>query len=385
MPLQDKFTDLREEISSEVFERNEEISTAILAIVSKTHHFQIGLPGVAKSLLVDKIVDRIDLGEEGYFKYLMQNFTLPEEIFGPADISKFVEESVYEMVTNNKLPVARIAFLDEIFKSNSSILNTLLMIINEREFVNPTRDTVPLMTLFSASNELPGDNSLMALWDRMHFRHEVHPIQQSSSFINMLQMSDKPSTTELITLDDLAAAQAEVDNINVTQDVLETLNQLRLELKSENVEPTGRRWRESLKIIRAQAWVQGNSSTEIADIRPLIHVLWSEPDHRRLVTQIVLNTVSPLESQANALIDDIAMISNEFDDIEYQFKDDSSQLKQALIEIHKKCKRVNTEIDSLKEQALMAEKSDIPAIDELETKFKAIGARMVKHFKNKTL
>ena len=378
--LQNKFTDLRTEVSSEVFERNEEISTAVLAIVSKTHHFQIGAPGVAKSLLVDKIVDRIDLGEQGYFKYLMQNFTVPEEVFGPLNVSQFVDHSIYQMVTNHKLPVALIGFLDEIFKANSSILNTLLMIINEREFVNPTIETVPLMTLFSASNELPGDQSLTALWDRMHFRHEVNPIQQSSSFINMLQLSSTPSSFQKITLDELAAAQAEVEKVNVTMDVLETLNNLRLELKAENIEPTGRRWKESLKIIRAQAWMNGNTSTEIADIRPLIHVLWSEPDHRRLVTQIVLNTVSPLESQAHALIDDIAIISNEFDEIEHQYEGDSTKLKQALIEVHKKCKRVNSDIDSLKEQAAMAEKSDIPAIEELVLDFKAIGARLTKHF-----
>lgn len=378
--LQNKFTDLRTEVSSEVFERNEEISTAVLAIVSKTHHFQIGAPGVAKSLLVDKIVDRIDLGEQGYFKYLMQNFTVPEEVFGPLNVSQFVDHSIYQMVTNHKLPVALIGFLDEIFKANSSILNTLLMIINEREFVNPTIETVPLMTLFSASNELPGDQSLTALWDRMHFRHEVNPIQQSSSFINMLQLSSTPPSFQKITLDELAAAQAEVEKVNVTMDVLETLNNLRLELKAENIEPTGRRWKESLKIIRAQAWMNGNTSTEIADIRPLIHVLWSEPDHRRLVTQIVLNTVSPLESQAHALIDDIAIISNEFDEIEHQYEGDSTKLKQALIEVHKKCKRVNSDIDSLKEQAAMAEKSDIPAIEELVLDFKAIGARLTKHF-----
>jgi len=378
--LQNKFTDLRTEVSSEVFERNEEISTAVLAIVSKTHHFQIGAPGVAKSLLVDKIVDRIDLGEQGYFKYLMQNFTVPEEVFGPLNVSQFVDHSIYQMVTNHKLPVALIGFLDEIFKANSSILNTLLMIINEREFVNPTIETVPLMTLFSASNELPGDQSLTALWDRMHFRHEVNPIQQSSSFINMLQLSSTPPSFQKITLDELATAQAEVEKVNVTMDVLETLNNLRLELKAENIEPTGRRWKESLKIIRAQAWMNGNTSTEIADIRPLIHVLWSEPDHRRLVTQIVLNTVSPLESQAHALIDDIAIISNEFDEIEHQYEGDSTKLKQALIEVHKKCKRVNSDIDSLKEQAAMAEKSNIPAIEELVLDFKAIGARLTKHF-----
>lgn len=379
--LQDKFLNLQAEVSAEVLERNEEIRTGVLALISRKHHFQIGLPGVAKSLLVDRFVERIEMGEADYFKYLMQDFTLPDEIFGPPDIQAFVDDKVYRFVTNGKLPEASIAFLDEIFKANSSILNTLLMIINEREFVNPERIDVPLMSLFSASNELPGDNSLAALWDRIHFRHEVHPLQDSSSFIKMMQSSfDTPE--KLLTLDDLREAQAQVREVSVTPDVIETLNALRLELRAENIEPTGRRWRESLGIIQAQAWLNGATSTEVADIRPLIHVLWSEPDHRRQVTQIVLNTVSPLESQGHALLDSVQVIAKELKDIEHDFENDETKLKQALVEIHKKNKRLNVEIQGLREQAMMAEK-EIEVISRLEAEFRGIGERMMAHFGKK--
>jgi MoxR-like ATPase len=50
------------------------------------------------------------------------------------------------------------AFLDEIFKASSSILNALLTILNERVYHNGAeRQAVPLQALIAASNELPSE------------------------------------------------------------------------------------------------------------------------------------------------------------------------------------------------------------------------------------
>ena len=62
---------------------------------------------------------------------------------------------------------AEVAFIDEIFKANSAILNTLLTLINERLFDNGSQRTaVPLLTMVGASNELPESEELDALYDR---------------------------------------------------------------------------------------------------------------------------------------------------------------------------------------------------------------------------
>ena len=66
-----------------------------------------------------------------------------------------------------------IAFLDEIFKANSPILNSLLTLINEGLFFNGSKWwSRPL--IFCGSNELPyKDPELAALWDRVTFRMQV--------------------------------------------------------------------------------------------------------------------------------------------------------------------------------------------------------------------
>src|SRR5690349_4974391 len=137
----------------------------------------VGPPGTAKSDLVLKFKDALGLGADDYFEYMLTRFTEPSEVIGPIDINRLREGS-YVRREQGKLPTARLAFLDEIFKSNSAILNILLTIINERKFY---QDGVPqpvrLRVLFAATNEVPEQGELAALKDRFVLKAESRSVQ----------------------------------------------------------------------------------------------------------------------------------------------------------------------------------------------------------------
>jgi MoxR-like ATPase len=147
-------------------EKQELIDLMVIAAVAQEPLLLIGPPGTAKSDLVLKFRDAIGIADENYFEYMLTRFTEPSEVVGPIDINQ-LREGRYVRREQGKLPTAHMAFLDEIFKSNSAILNILLTIINERKFYQDGQPVpVNLRILFAATNEIPEHGELSALKDR---------------------------------------------------------------------------------------------------------------------------------------------------------------------------------------------------------------------------
>src|SRR5580700_3078658 len=158
--------------------KQELIDLMLVAAVAQEPLLLVGPPGTAKSDLILKFKDALGISDEDYFEYMLTRFTEPSEIVGPIDI-KELREGRYIRREQGKLPTARLAFLDEIFKSNSAILNILLTIINERKFY---QDGVPqpvrLCVLFAATNEVPEQGELAALKDRFALKVESRSVQE---------------------------------------------------------------------------------------------------------------------------------------------------------------------------------------------------------------
>src|SRR6266480_1002902 len=154
------------------------IDLMIVAAVAGEPLLLVGPPGTAKSDLVLKFKDALGIADEDYFEYMLTRFTEPSEIIGPIDIN-LLREGRYIRREQGKLPTARLAFLDEIFKSNSAILNILLTIVNERKFY---QDGVPqpvrLRVLFAATNDIPEQGELAALKDRFVLKVESASVQE---------------------------------------------------------------------------------------------------------------------------------------------------------------------------------------------------------------
>lgn len=191
------------------------IDLMVVAAVAQEPLLLVGPPGTAKSDLVVKFTEALGVGGTDYFEYMLTRFTEPSEIVGPIDIAQ-LREGRYIRREQGKLPTAKVAFLDEIFKSNSAILNTLLTIINERKFY---QDGVPqpvaLKILFAATNEIPEQWELAALKDRFVLKVESLSVQQDH-FVELIDagvqsevhkvMGNKPWVEGHATLTDVLKA-----------------------------------------------------------------------------------------------------------------------------------------------------------------------------------
>ena len=194
-------TGLSFSIPEGLIEKEDVVRLLLLTAIAGESSFLLGAPGCGKSMLARRmaLAFKVD-GENGvkYFETLLNQFSTPEDVFGNISLKALngeLEEckgkEVYRRLTENMLPEADIAFLDEIWKASPAILNTLLTIINERKFHNGSNVmNVPLKALFAASNELPAKNKgLEALYDRFVLRLCVGYIKDEDSFFEMIDGS----------------------------------------------------------------------------------------------------------------------------------------------------------------------------------------------------
>src|SRR5579884_3285769 len=213
--LRTRINAFRKSLGRFFVQKQELIDLMVVAAVAQEPLLLVGPPGTAKSDLVLKFKDALGLGEGDYFEYMLTRFTEPSEIVGPIDISQ-LREGKYIRREQGKLPTARLAFLNEIFKSNSAILNILLTIINERKFY---QDGVPqpvrLRVLFAATNEVPEQSELAALKDRFCLKAESQSVQDEH-FTELIDsgiegevaraLNQKPWSEGHCTLEDLLKA-----------------------------------------------------------------------------------------------------------------------------------------------------------------------------------
>ncbi|MBP7442582.1 MAG: AAA family ATPase, partial [Thauera sp.] len=142
---------LLEVLESGLVERRQVLRLSLLGAVAGEHTLLIGPPGTAKSALARRI--HLAFRDARYFERLLTRFTVPEELFGPLSI-RALEEDRYERHVAGFLPDAEVAFIDEVFKANSAILNALLTLLNEREFDNGAgRLRCPLISVIGATNQ----------------------------------------------------------------------------------------------------------------------------------------------------------------------------------------------------------------------------------------
>lgn len=301
-----------------VLERTTEVRCGINALLSGRHLCMVGPPGVAKSMLTRTLVRLVgDIADGQYFEWFVTKFSTPEELFGPHSL-RALEQDRYVRATGHKLPEARVAFIDEIFKASSALLNTLLPVLNERLFYNNGAPMqLDLASVFCASNETPEEASdLAALWDRIAFRLFTKPIQNEGNFEAMLRAAtNRVPILPVISWDELMAAKAMVSQVVIPDDVYEAITNLRAALARENILPSERRFVECLPIIQAQAVRNRRMMATIDDMRLLSHVLWNTQAQQPLVQRLVAELANPDDKIVMEIESAVEQLAKELDEL----------------------------------------------------------------------
>ncbi len=175
--LTDKLAELKFELAETFVQREAEITAVLSGLLSGEPVILVGEVGTAKTALIERLAKMIDAR---YFYYLLTRFTEPDELLGTLDINA-LREGKYVRRTEGKLPQAEIVFLDEIFKASSAIRNILLdIILNKRIFSDGVYIQLPMLALYTASNEISTDIEDMAFYDRLTIRCFVKSVSEDS-------------------------------------------------------------------------------------------------------------------------------------------------------------------------------------------------------------
>jgi MoxR-like ATPase len=372
MTAREKIAQIRQELRQTFLERADLIDGALAALLSAHHVLVIGPPGTAKSMLADEICRRID--GANYFQWLLTRFTTPEEIFGAVSL-KALEQDDYRRVTARKLPEAHIAFLDEIFKANSSILNAILTIINERLFHNG-KDIiqVPLLTLFGASNELPEDDELVALYDRFLVRFVVNYIAEDFRFLRMLESTPTNARTT-VSLAELRGIQREVSEIAIPSQIYRGIADIRRELNKKNIHASDRRYRQALTLLQAYAYLEGSSEVMERNLFFLEHVLWRDPSEHEQVRSTIRELLLGYEEEITELLYE----SREIRDSALRPWETTDERARALIEFHTKLRNILAKVDQIIDKAKRLGRP-LDRVDSVRNEIEQIQKEMLEHY-----
>lgn len=299
-----QFQSLVRALSGDLLEKEYEVSVGLLCAIAGENLFMIGPPGVAKSLIANRICHAFR--DASFFNYLMSRFSTPDEIFGPVSISKLKDNDTYERNVAGYLPTVDVVFLDEIWKAGPGILNTLLTVMNERVYRNGQNVLkVKMKLLVAASNELPDKTEgLGALWDRFLIRLPLSPVSDKS-FSRLLAIGGKENVQceKPITETQYEKVRKEIACVSVAPQVMDCLLRIRMFCKAFRSEKTqaglyvsDRRWIQMVGLLKAVAYCNDRKEVLAGDCLLLTHCIWDNvedvDDIRRGVVEVFWSKIS---------------------------------------------------------------------------------------------
>lgn len=257
-----------------------------ICLIAQENLFLYGPPGTAKSAIVKELSKTL---KGKTFEYLLTRFTEPNELYGPFDIRKLREG---DLVTNTDgmLPEATLIFLDELFNANSAILNSLLMILNEKVFKRGKETKkIPALISIGASNNLPEDEALQALFDRFLIRVKCDNV--SPDLLNnvlqagwklQLPKEDEIPTISTDTIRELQQELYSIDLSSIQKSYIEMISRLR----NSGISVSDRRAVKLQRLVAASALICKREKAILSDLW-IFKYTWENNEQREILNNIV--------------------------------------------------------------------------------------------------
>jgi MoxR-like ATPase len=278
--------------------RDEVVDLIALAVTAGEHLFLHGPPGTAKSALIRQFALAV---RGNYFEYLLTRFSEPNEVFGPIDLVRLREGTV-ATVTSGMLPEGEFIFLDELFNANSAILNNLLTVLNERIYRRGAEThKLPLLSLFAASNHLPEDDALRALFDRFLLRCHVDNLRREEMprlLTAGWQLERARPLESSVSAADLRALAAEVYRVELGG-IVERYAEVVTKVRDLGVALTDRRAVKVLKLVAASAVLCGRTEAQVSDFWVLRNV-WDREEQVAPLAALVAGVIAPHAGEPDA-------------------------------------------------------------------------------------
>lgn len=375
-----KMLDIMAEVNRDAAEREELVECIAIALLTGKNLFILGDTGQAKSYCINQFRRRITGARQ--FERLMSKQTDEEQLFGRLDLSSLIpgnmphdelmKDPVYselynkvderyreyvvskdemslieasetanklenvkrilchlrannpKVITEGKIPDSDIVFLDEIFKANDGILNSLLTALNERVYTNEGQTVnIPVISFFSASNEIPdfsdpAQQILKPLYDRFELKVITNYVQSKKNRMAVLenkQNGQSGGVCATITLEELKEMQREVASVKVPSKINELMDSILCELRKVGVHVSDRKFFAYYPIAQAKAWLRGATEVSAKDLFILKNFFWNKPEEIIAVGRVLFGLCeNPIGTELESILGMAYECKNSFDE-----------------------------------------------------------------------
>ncbi|QUY46283.1 AAA family ATPase [Acaryochloris marina] len=294
--LQTKLQTLRKELNAAHLERKSVIDGLLATLLANQNALLYGPPGTGKSLILREICFAI--ADANFFQRLLHKAMSPDEVLGQISL-KALENDVMKRNTSGRLQEAHLAFLDEVFRGNGVLLNSLLELMNERTYDNPDKQQSPLRSIVGATNSIDSGSDLEAFADRFVYRPWLFDLKTPSSTKKLLGWTikgNRPQVSQgLISLAELDQMCAEVQQVKISDAMVDAFTEIIHTLIRDGFVVSARRRVKLLQLVRCFAYVQGDDQVYLEHIHELLpQCCWKSKIEEIREIKRLIETAAPI-------------------------------------------------------------------------------------------